>query len=103
MSKNNYAHFIVMKMLKYGTAKDRSEIIKKFYGHIRELAKHKVRQTVRKNSYSQHASMVLQYAYSEIAKSQERQSILCEFYGPEFSLFRVSQQSNRFSYELGPT
>lgn len=34
------------------------------------------------------ASIVLQYVYAEIAKAKERQSLVVEFYGPEFVLFQ---------------
>lgn len=42
MCKNNYAHFIAMKMLKYGSAEEKSALIKKFHGHVREFTTHKV-------------------------------------------------------------
>eukprot|EP01127_Copromyxa_protea_P018169 TRINITY_DN5648_c0_g1_i1.p1 TRINITY_DN5648_c0_g1~~TRINITY_DN5648_c0_g1_i1.p1 ORF type:complete len:607 (+),score=195.03 TRINITY_DN5648_c0_g1_i1:272-2092(+) len=76
MSKNNYAHFIVLKMLKYGSAQERAAIIKNFSGHVREFARHKT------------ASTVLEYVYAHIAKAQEKLSLICEFYGPEFTIFR---------------
>uniref|UniRef100_A0A6B2L0M7 PUM-HD domain-containing protein n=1 Tax=Arcella intermedia TaxID=1963864 RepID=A0A6B2L0M7_9EUKA len=80
LSKNNYAYYLVMKLLYYGTKEQRSAIIEKFYGRVRQLVRHK------------NASNVVETAYITYANSAQKKSLLEEFYGPEYSLFKSGEK-----------
>ncbi|XP_060575249.1 pumilio homolog 3-like [Ruditapes philippinarum] len=77
MSKSKYAKFLVKKMLMYGTKHHRSAVYKSFHGHVRQLIRHKV------------AADVVEYAYNEYANAHQRLSMLEDFYGPSFCLFKT--------------
>ncbi|VDO07096.1 unnamed protein product [Haemonchus placei] len=86
MTKSKYAHFFVLRMLKYGTKDQRDTIINSFRGHAVSLMR------------IVYAAEVLEVAYNEYANAQQRFDIVSEFYGKEFVLFRVKQNS----YILSP-
>ncbi|PIO75515.1 CPL domain protein [Teladorsagia circumcincta] len=77
MTKNKYAHFFVLRMLKYGTKEQRNMIISSFRGHAVSLMR------------IVYAAEVLEVAYNEYANAQQRFDIISEFYGKEFVLFRL--------------
>ncbi|KAK6059582.1 hypothetical protein COOONC_02785 [Cooperia oncophora] len=76
MTKNKYAHFFVLRMLKYGSKEQRNTIISSFRGHAVSLMR------------IVYAAEVLEVAYNEYANAQQRFDIVSEFYGKEFVLFR---------------
>ncbi|KNC98303.1 uncharacterized protein SPPG_06697 [Spizellomyces punctatus DAOM BR117] len=76
VSQSSYGRFIISKILNYCSAEYRSHVIKDFHGKIRKLIRHR------------EAAVVLEEAYSQFANSQQRSSLLEEFYGPEFALFK---------------
>ncbi|XGW09768.1 hypothetical protein V3C99_011774 [Haemonchus contortus] len=76
MTKSKYAHFFVLRMLKYGTKDQRDTIINSFRGHAVSLMR------------IVYAAEVLEVAYNEYANAQQRFDIVSEFYGKEFVLFR---------------
>ncbi|RDD40227.1 Pumilio-like protein 3 [Trichoplax sp. H2] len=78
LSQARYSKFLVKKMLKYGTKKQRDEIIKSFYGQVRKLIRHK------------EAAEVLETAYNDYANASQRATLIEEFYGPEFAIFKSS-------------
>jgi pumilio family protein 6 len=77
LTKDHYAHFVVLKMLKYGTKPQRETIIKQFYGQVRVLAVHK------------EASTVLETAYCDYCSKQQKNLLVQEFYGMEYAKFKV--------------
>ncbi|XP_033737990.1 pumilio homolog 3-like [Pecten maximus] len=77
MAKSKYAKFIVKKFLVYGTKVHRNAVIKSFKGSVRKLIRHK------------EASDVVEFAYNEYAIAAQRLSLLEEFYGPSFMLFKT--------------
>ncbi|VDP05264.1 unnamed protein product [Heligmosomoides polygyrus] len=76
MTKNKYAHFFVLRMLKYGTKEQRNTIISSFRGHVVSLMR------------IVYAAEVLEVAYNDYANAQQRFDIISEFYGKEFVMFR---------------
>ncbi|XP_041360109.1 pumilio homolog 3-like [Gigantopelta aegis] len=76
MCKSKYAKFVIRKLLKYGTKQQRSFVIKQFHGKVRKLVRHR------------EASEILELAYNEYANAAQRLSIMEEFYGPSFTLFK---------------
>ncbi|XP_052775179.1 pumilio homolog 3-like [Mya arenaria] len=77
MAKSKYAKFLVKKMLMYGTKQHRSSVYKSFHGHVRKLIRHRI------------AADVVEYAYNEFANANQRLSLLEDFYGPSFCLFKT--------------
>jgi pumilio family protein 6 len=75
LSQSKYARFIVSSTLKY-CAGYRSIILKEFQGKVCKLVKHK------------EASLILDELYSQYANSTQRLTLMEEFYGPEFVLFK---------------
>lgn len=81
MSKSQYGRFIVSRIL--ALCKDkRADVIKEFYGKVRKLIRHK------------EASIILDEAYSQYANSAQRISMMEEFYGPEFAVFKSADNSH---------
>ncbi|KAJ1361346.1 hypothetical protein KIN20_020563 [Parelaphostrongylus tenuis] len=76
MTKNKYAHFFVLRMLKYGSKEQRNTIINAFRGHAVSLMR------------IVFAAQVLETAYNDFANAQQRFDIISEFYGREFVMFR---------------
>eukprot|EP00794_Sanderia_malayensis_P008276 gene8276-9160_t len=76
--KSKYAKHLVKKMIKYGTKLQRGLVIKALYGNVKRLVKHKV------------ASEILDYIYQQFADSSQRASLVEEFYGPHYSVFKAA-------------
>ncbi|KAK2721895.1 hypothetical protein QYM36_004017, partial [Artemia franciscana] len=74
--KSKYAHFYILKVLRYGTKEQRQNVIQMFRGHVVSLLRHKI------------GSKVLETAYNDWANALERAEICQEFYGPEFKIFK---------------
>jgi len=74
LSKSHYSHFLASKILKY--CDEKHVLLKEFYGHFKELLKHK------------EACPVIEYIWTDVANAQEKSNILLEFYGTEFTLFK---------------
>nr|XP_002737223.2 PREDICTED: pumilio domain-containing protein KIAA0020 homolog [Saccoglossus kowalevskii] len=77
LSKNKYSKFYVLKMLKYGTKEQRDFIIKSFYGKVAKLVAHS------------ESSEILESAYNNHANASQRISLLEEFYGPTYAVFKT--------------
>ena len=77
LAKSRYAKFFVRKLLKYGTKEQRSVVFKSLHGHVPKMMRHK------------DAAEVVELAYNDYANVQQRQSLVEEFYGPSFALFKV--------------
>ncbi|EPB70319.1 CPL domain protein [Ancylostoma ceylanicum] len=76
MTKSKYAHFFVLRMLKYGTKDQRATIIRAFRGHAVSLMR------------IVYAAEVLECAYNDFANAQQRFDIVSEFYGKQFVMFQ---------------
>ncbi|KAK3091659.1 hypothetical protein FSP39_021613 [Pinctada imbricata] len=77
MAKSRYAKFLVKKFLIYGSKNHKNNVIKSFHGNVRKLVRHK------------EAADVIELAYSDYANAVQRLSLLEEFYGPSFTLFKT--------------
>ena len=76
MSKSKYAHFFVQKILNYGSKEQRAAVMKVFEGNVAKLMKHKI------------AGMVVELAYNDWANATQKISMLQEFLGPEYRMFK---------------
>ncbi|KAI9500060.1 Pumilio y domain member 6 [Coemansia spiralis] len=74
LSKSVYGRHIVIRLLKYHPP-SRREIIGSFKGSVAKLLKHK------------EAAMVIEELFAVYANSAERQMMVAELYGAEFTLF----------------
>ena len=79
LSKLKYGKFFVLKMLKYGSAKQKQQIIGSFYGHVPNLLNHAC------------ASNVLETIYNEYANLKQRNELIQEYFGSEFKFFKDQQ------------
>jgi pumilio homology domain family member 6 len=75
LSQSKYAKFIVSRILQYCTHY-RQAVMADFHGKVKKLIRHK------------EASVILDEAYSQYANSAQRMSLMEEFYGPEFAIFK---------------
>ncbi|EDO42548.1 predicted protein [Nematostella vectensis] len=82
MLKSKYSKFFVKKMLKYGTKEQRNTIIKCFHGKVRKLIRHK------------EASEIMEAIYTDYAVAAQKASLIQEFYGPEFAVFKTLDNRN---------
>ncbi|XP_071118685.1 pumilio homolog 3-like [Haliotis cracherodii] len=76
MCKSKYAKFVIRKILKYGSKQQRNFMFKTFHGNVRKLIRHR------------EAVEILEFAYNEYANAPQRLSMMEEFYGPSFTLFK---------------
>ncbi|KAI9096220.1 armadillo-type protein [Phlyctochytrium arcticum] len=75
LSRSSYGRFLVTKVIQYGGPNDRADIIKDFQGKIRKLVRHR------------EAATVLEEVYLK-ASSAQQDTLLEEFYGPEYVLYK---------------
>lgn len=75
LSKNRYAHFFVLKILRYGTRAQKDEVINSLKGNVVKLMKNKI------------ASDVVELAYNDYANAKQRSMMIQEFFGPHFRIF----------------
>jgi len=78
LSKSKYGKFLIPKMLMYGTKAEKATVIESFYGKVAALVKHKL------------ASPVVAVAYIDFATSEQKSNMLQEFYGPQFTVFKIA-------------
>jgi len=76
MTKSEYAHFFVIKMLKYGSKPQKAIIQKAFEGKVAKLMKNKT------------AGNVVEMVYNEVANGPQRISMMQEFLDHEFTVFK---------------
>jgi len=76
MAKSKYAHFFVMKMLRYGTKAQKQIIVKEMEGKMAKLMKNKT------------AGNVVEIIYNDVANGPQRNSMLQEFLDNEFLVFK---------------
>eukprot|EP01027_Heterolobosea_sp_BB2_P010802 GEZU01015801.1.p1 GENE.GEZU01015801.1~~GEZU01015801.1.p1 ORF type:complete len:348 (-),score=131.58 GEZU01015801.1:10-1014(-) len=75
--EDKYGHNLVKKLLKYGNKEQRSRLIPEFYGKVKKLITKKT------------ASNVVEYLYSVIATPAQKYALIREFFGAEFTFFKV--------------
>ncbi|KAJ3031731.1 UNVERIFIED_CONTAM: pumilio domain member 6 [Siphonaria sp. JEL0065] len=73
---SQYGRFIVSKILNMCPT-HRVAVLKEFQGQVRKLMRHR------------DAAFVIEEAYSQFANATQRNSLMEEFYGPEFALFKA--------------
>jgi pumilio family protein 6 len=77
LATSQYGRFIISKVLTYCSAKYRHLIIEEIAGKVIKLIRHK------------EAGSVVEELYSGFANSAEKNMLVLDFYGKEFSLFKV--------------
>ncbi|CAG8758070.1 8832_t:CDS:2, partial [Dentiscutata erythropus] len=79
-SKNKYAKYIVCKLMKF-CPEYRSKMLTEFKGQVKKLFLHTEARNVLLEVY-------------ELSNANQRSSLLQEFYGPEFTLFKRTENLN---------
>ncbi|OTA52816.1 ARM repeat-containing protein [Hypoxylon sp. EC38] len=86
LAESKYAKFLIGKLLVKGDEEVRDTIVPEFFGRVRKLINHP------------EASWILDDIYRGIATKEQKAILLREWYGPEFHIFRQTQQG-----ETAPT
>ena len=76
LAESRYAKFLVGKVLAYGDKEIRDLVVPEFYTHVRRAIKHP------------EAAWILDDIYRGAATPQQKTSLLFEWYGAEFALFK---------------
>ncbi|OLL26691.1 Pumilio y domain family member 6, partial [Neolecta irregularis DAH-3] len=76
LSKSLYGKFLVVKLLHHGTVETKQMILGELEKNILKLIRHK------------EASYILEEAFRDYTNSKQKNSILQDFYGPEFAVFK---------------
>ena len=87
LAESKYAKFLIGKILVHGDEEIRDIIVPEFYGHVRRLIKHP------------EASWILDDVYRGIATPSQKATMLREWYGAEFALFK-SKRTEPVSSDL---
>ncbi|PKX94326.1 uncharacterized protein P174DRAFT_389508 [Aspergillus novofumigatus IBT 16806] len=85
LAQSRYAKFLVGKLLVHGDTEVRDLIIPEFYGHVKRLIRHP------------EGSWILDDVYRTVATKQQKATLLREWYGTEFSIFKDEQASAELS------
>ncbi|KFY36327.1 hypothetical protein V494_05123 [Pseudogymnoascus sp. VKM F-4513 (FW-928)] len=80
LAESKYAKFLIGKLLIQGDDEIRDLIVPEFFGHVRKMIKHA------------EASWILDDVYRGVANRQQKATIIREWYGAEFSLFRDGEK-----------
>ena len=80
LAQDKYANFLLTKLIRYCPS-HRSKILQSFHGHVPRLLLHK------------YAAGVIEDAFALYANSEDRQSLVRDFYGKEFALFNNEKKS----------
>ncbi len=76
LAESKYAKFLIGKMLVHGDEETRDLVVPEFYGHVRRMMKHP------------EASWIVDDIYRGIATPSQKATMLREWYGAEFALFK---------------
>ena len=79
LAESKYAKFLIGKILVHGDEEARDLIVPEFYGHVRRLIRHP------------EAAWILDDVYRGIATPSQKASLLREWYGAEFAIFRAEK------------
>ena len=88
LAESRYAKFLVGKLLVHGDTETRDLIIPEFYGHVKRLIR------------NPEASWILDDIYRSVASKEQKAKLLREWYGPEFAIFRLIDDSKSPSADL---
>lgn len=80
LAQSRYAKFLIGKLIVHGDTEIRDIIIPEFYGNVKRLIRHP------------EASWILDDVYRMVATSEQKATLLREWYGPEFVVFRNSKE-----------
>ena len=80
LAEGKYSKFLIAKLLEKGDPEIRDLIISEFYGHVRRLINHP------------EAAWILDDTYRAVATSEQKNRLLREWYGPEFSIKGLQTQ-----------
>ncbi|KAF2653910.1 ARM repeat-containing protein [Lophiostoma macrostomum CBS 122681] len=80
LAEGKYSKFLIAKLLEKGDPEIRDLIISEFYGHVRRLINHP------------EAAWILDDTYRAVATSEQKNRLLREWYGPEFSIKGLQSQ-----------
>ena len=87
LAESKYAKFLIGKILVHGDGETRDMVVPEFSGHVRRMIKHS------------EASWILDDVYRGIATPSQKATLLREWYGPEFALFK-SDETGPISADL---
>lgn len=76
LAESRYAKFLIGKLLVHGDEEIRDMVVEEFYGHVRQMIKHP------------EASWILDDVYRGIGTPMQKGSLLSEWYGAEFAIFK---------------
>ncbi|OTB01537.1 hypothetical protein M426DRAFT_323422 [Hypoxylon sp. CI-4A] len=79
LAESKYAKFLIGKLLVKGDEEVRDMIVPEFFGKVRKLINHP------------EASWILDDIYRGVATKEQKAILLREWYGPEFHIFRQTQ------------
>ena len=79
LAESKYAKFLIGKMLVHGDEETRDMVVPEFYGHVRRMIK------------NSEASWILDDVYRGIATVSQKATLLREWYGAEFALFKSNE------------
>ncbi|KAK3330303.1 armadillo-type protein [Apodospora peruviana] len=79
LAESRYAKFLIGKLLVQNDDEIRDLIVPEFYGKVRKLINHA------------EASWILDDIYRGVATKEQKARLLREWYGPEFSLFKLGE------------
>ena len=82
LAESRYAKFLIGKLLIHGDAEIRDLIVPELYGHVRRLIKHP------------EASWILDDIYRGAATTEQKATLLREWYGAEFAIFKSKGQKD---------
>lgn len=77
LALKKYSKFFIKKMMKYGTKQQRSYIISSFNRKVKKYIRHK------------EAGDIIETIYHDFANSNQRKYLIQEFYGAEYSIFKI--------------
>ncbi|WBW75127.1 pumilio family RNA-binding protein Puf6 [Schizosaccharomyces osmophilus] len=80
LCKSPYGKYLAVKLFKYGTPKMKEGALGELYGHVTKLIRHR------------EAAYVVEDIFREYTNLQQQTALICEFYGPEFQVFKERTQ-----------
>ncbi|CAB54870.1 pumilio family RNA-binding protein Puf6 [Schizosaccharomyces pombe] len=80
LCKSPYGKYLAIKIFKYGTPKMKEVILGEMYGNVVKMIRHR------------EAAYVVEDAFREFTNLQQQRALICEFYGPEFQVFKDRTQ-----------
>ena len=81
LAESKYAKFLIAKLV-VGDDQIRDMVVPDFYGHVKRLIRHP------------EASWIMDDIYRTIASKRQKACMLREWYGPEFVIFKASDQKD---------